>query len=485
MSFCISRFFPYLWAILACGVTTLLALPARDLFDHANSVMLFLLTVLLVAWRLGRGPALLAAVLAVACFDVFFIPPYFSLAVFDPQYLVTFGVMLAVGLVTSHLTANLRQHADLAEARARESGELYAIGRELTGAATLLQVHSALDTYLAGQGLHGQIYLLGPDGRFGQAPAGLLRYLEMVRASGETVLIHALGDEDAVGVYLPLKGPMCLRGVLYIRDRTASGPALDALASLIAIAVERLHYVEVAQRTQVEISAERLRNSILSSLSHDLRTPLTALYGLADTLARRSDLPADAAETAACLAAQTLRMNHLLENLLDMARLRSGKVALKKEWQLFEDVLSASLYLLRPALAGRELKISLPPNLPLIEFDALLLERVLFNLIENAAKYSPAGSPIVISAGTEGGMGWLRVQDHGPGFPPDRMTRVFDMFVRGEDESSRPGVGLGLAIARAIIEAHGGTIVASNEEGAVVTIRLPLGVPPQIEGESA
>ena len=346
-------------------------------------------------------------------------------------------------------------------------------------------MHRALDAYLGKQALSGEIFLLDPAGQFGDAPAELMRYLEMVRLSSEAVCIHAMSDEDAVGVYLPLKGPMCLRGVLYIRNREVSDPALDALASLIAIAVERLHYVEVAQRTQVEISAERLRNSILSSLSHDLRTPLTALYGLADTLARRSDLPADAAETVSGLAAQALRMNHLLENLLDMVRLKSGKVELRKEWQLFEDVVSASLYLLRPTLAGRELKISLPADLPLIEFDALLLERVLFNLIENAAKYSPAGSPIEISAGIEAGMGWLRVRDHGPGFPPDRIARVFEMFVRGEDESSRPGVGLGLAIARTIVEAHGGTIVASNEDGAVVTICLPLGTPPQIEGETA
>jgi two-component system sensor histidine kinase KdpD len=257
---------------------------------------------------------------------------------------------------------------------------------------------------------------------------------------------------------------------------------------LVAIAIERLHYVDVAHTTQLDMVSERLRSSILSALSHDLRTPLTALVGLADSLSLiKPALPAQALETAQALHEQAARMASLVGNLLDMARLNAGKVTLRREWQPLEEVIGASIKLLGSALASHPVHVSLPADLPLLEFDAVLLERVFCNLLENAAKYSPEGSSVEIDARQSGEFVEVRVGDHGGGFPVSNRDSLFNMFVRGQTESTTPGTGLGLAICRAIIEAHGGEIDADNrpEGGACVRFTLPSGVPPVLEEESA
>ena len=233
------------------------------------------------------------------------------------------------------------------------------------------------------------------------------------------------------------------------------------------------------------MSAEKLRSSVLSTLSHDLRTPLTTLVGLADTLAETPELPASARDNASLIRDQSQSMCNLLTNLLDMARLQSGKVTLRREWQLFEDAISASLHLLKPSLGARPLVVELQKNLPLVEFDAVLIERVLCNLIENAAKYSGTTQPIEIRAFVEESEACIAVCDHGSGFPAGQIDHLFELFERGEAESAKPGVGLGLAICKAIVEAHGGRIHAVNQAtgGACVTVRLPLGEAPVIEEE--
>lgn len=477
----------------ACAVTTAVATPLRDLLDLANIVMLFLLTVFLVALRLGRGPAILAAFLSVALFDVFFVPPRLSFAVSDVQFVVTFAVMLAVGLVTTQLTAGLRRQAAIATGREREAQGLYALAREIAGAVRLDQVREALDRYLADVGLRAKLHLLDRAGEFASlhdnaAAATLAR---TAIQSGAPVPAEAIDDVSEPGLLLPLKAPMRIRGVMWLRPEAGQAEPDDAdrdrlmtVASLVAIAVERLHYVEVAQETQVEAASERLRSSVLSALSHDLRTPLTALVGLADALAlTREPRAEEAHELAAAIRDQARALSNLVGNLLDMARLHAGRVSLRKEWQLFEDVIGAALQLLKPVLGGRRVQVELATDLPLVEIDAVLLERVLCNLLENAAKYSPAESAIEVRAFVERGDACIAVCDRGSGFAPDKLTRVFEMFVRGAAESPTPGVGLGLAIAKTIVEAHGGSIAAANREGggACVTLRLPLGTPPAID----
>ncbi|MGE5491901.1 MAG: DUF4118 domain-containing protein [Actinomycetota bacterium] len=483
----------YLWAVAACLLTAGLATPLQQFLDLVNIVMLFLLTVFLVARWLGRGPAVMAAFLSVALFDVLFVPPRFSLAVSDVQYLVTFAVMLAVGLVTAALTAGLQRQAEVAREQERQAQGLYELARNLAGAAGREQLEEALDGYLKGMGIQAELHLLDDAGNLPSLAATTLplRLALMAVTQGDEVEMDDPGDLSRL--VLPLKGPMRVRGVMVVSaddpaDLARERQLLGTVASLVALTVERLHYVAVAQDSQIEITAERLRSSVLSALSHDLRTPLTALVGMADSLALARDGTTEATRsTAAALRDQARAMGNLLGNLLDMARLQAGKVQLRREWQLFEDVISASLNLLKHTLADRPIRVALPPDMPLVELDAVLLERVVCNLLENAAKYSPPGSPIEIRAFVDGDRAGIAVCDRGRGFPPGQAERVFGMFERGQAESATPGVGLGLAIAKAIVEAHGGTIAAADrpEGGACVTFRLPLGTPPAIEAEPA
>jgi two-component system sensor histidine kinase KdpD len=257
---------------------------------------------------------------------------------------------------------------------------------------------------------------------------------------------------------------------------------LDTFARLVSIAIERVHFVDVAQRTSVQMESERLRNSLLAAISHDLRTPLAALSGLADSLLLTHP-GAEQAEIANIMREELARIHSQVGNLLDMARLQAGSVRLRLQWQPFEEVVGSAIRSVRMALSGHVLRVELPPDLPLLEFDAVVMERVLANLIENAARYTPAGSTIVISAAIDQGRALLRVRDDGPGLPPGKEEAIFEKFERGSREGSTTGVGLGLAICRAIAQAHGGSIHARNIEGggAEFEFSLPLGSPPGIE----
>jgi len=489
----------YGWAVLVCVLTTVIAAPLREVLDLTNIVVLFLLIVLLVAARFGRGPAVLAAFLSVALFDVFFVPPRFSFTVNDAQYLVTFAVMLVVALVTGQLTAGLRRQAVVASLREQRTQALYEMARGLAGAPTVKQVTDIV-RQLVHDGFGLDVVLLLPDATGELKPTSETekppqvdrQFVYMAFDQGEPLEDSFSGYGYGAG-YFPLKAPMRIRGVIvFVPDKPNPGamqemkPLLATVASLVAIAVERLHYVEVAHNTQMQIVSERLRSSILSALSHDLRTPLTALVGLADSLAlTRPPLPAVALETAEVIHEQAVRLSNLVGNLLDMARLHAGQVRLRKEWQVLEEVIGASIQLLGVSLANHPIRVSLAKDIPLLEYDAVLIERVFCNLLENAAKYATPGSSIDIAARVRGGNVEVSVCDQGPGFPPDKQSAMFDMFARGVPESATPGVGLGLAICRAIIEAHDGTISASNrpEGGACVTFTLPMGVPPAIEEE--
>jgi two-component system sensor histidine kinase KdpD len=486
--------------ILACGGTTLLATPLLDHLDLANIVMLFLLTVLLIAVSLGRNAAVLAAVLSVLLFDIFFVPPRFSLAVSNLQYLVTFAVMLVTGLITGQLAAGLKQKAREAQLREQRTHALYEVARQLAGALTVDQVIDIAQQFVRIQ-LNAEGAVLLPEdsspnavGRTTNPACGTDAHLVKVALnSGQLVRVGEPAGSGDASLYLPLQASMRVRGVLavaFAADLPELAPEnqalLEALASLAAIAVERLHYVEVAHASQLDMVSERLRSSILSALSHDLRTPLTALVGLADSLFLiKPALPPTALETAQALHEQAARLAGLVGNLLDMARLNAGNVTLRREWQPLEEVIGASIKLLGNALNAHPVRVALPADLPLLEFDAVLLERVFCNLLENAAKYSPEGAKIEIAARSLENFVEVSVGDHGPGFPGSGKDKLFAMFVRGEAGSTKPGTGLGLAICRAIVEAHGGTIAAENraEGGACVRFTLPVGVPPVLEEE--
>ena len=487
--------------LAACAVTTMLATPLLGYLDLANIVMLFLLTVLVVAVKLGRNAAILASVISVLCFDLFFVPPRFSLAVSNIQYLVTFVVMLVTALTTTHFTSNLRKRAQEAVRRERQTQALYQLAKQLAGVLTAEQVIDITDHFVRSQ-LPATAVVLLPDAERQILAASTLASLpiethlaHVAFESGQFVRSEEVRGMGYASLYLPLKAPMRMRGVLAIAfDDLPGEPSdeslslLDALASLIAVALERLHYVEVAQDSEVKMLTERLRSSILSALSHDLRTPLTAMVGLADSLFLvKPALPPVALETAQALHEQAERLAGLVGNLLDMARLNAGEVTLRREWQPLEEVVGASIKLLGSALAEHPVKVLLDGELPLLEFDAVLIERVLCNLLENAAKYAPAQTPIELRARQSGAVVEVAVLDQGPGFPAHRREELFNMFVRGQSESGKPGTGLGLAICKAIVEAHGGTITANDrpEGGAQVCFTLPIGNPPSIEEEAA
>jgi two-component system sensor histidine kinase KdpD len=490
----------HLLSVGACVATTLLATPLLGHLDLANIVMLFLLTVLIIAVKLGRNPAIVASVLSVLLFDIFFVPPRFSLAVNNIQYLVTFSVMLVTALTTAHLAAGLKQRAQEAQEREQQTRALYELARQLAGTLALSQVYELASHFIKVQ-FQASVDILTPelsdDLAFNPASIRIEPHLaKIAQDSGKLVRSDAMGALGLAAVYVPLKASMQIRGVLAVdfgADNRELSPEnlalLEALASLVAVAVERLHYVEVAQATEMNMLTERLRSSILSALSHDLRTPLTAMVGLADSLSLiKPSLPEQALETAQALHEQAERLAGLVGNLLDMARLNAGQVTLRREWQPFEEVIGASIKLLGQALAQHPVRVSLPADLPLLEFDAVLIERVLCNLLENAAKYAPEGSSIDVTAMTQGHTVKIYVGDQGPGFPENRTENLFEMFVRGQTisgESSKPGTGLGLAICKAIIEAHAGSISAENrtEGGAVVSFTLPLGTPPTVEIE--
>lgn len=484
----------YALAATACGLTALVAKPIAAWMDLANIVMLFLLVVFLLALRLGKRPALLAAFLSVALFDFFFVPPHLSFAVEDAQYLVTFAVMLAVALITGQMTARLNAQAEEVLLREARTRALYDMARDLAGVLVPGQVAEILRAFLRDT-MKADACLFLPDAD------GHLQAMEMdsITLPDSTLprrayqreepleLLGATGRGEAV-LYLPLRAPMRTRGVLEVatdaetlhRERTL----LDTVASLAALTLERLHYVEVAQATEVRMASERLRASILSSLSHDLRTPLTALVGLADTLALPSDMPEQHRETAQALRDQALRLSGMVTNLLDLARLSAGGVTPRQDWHSLEEVIGSAVQWLGAALDAHPIAVELPADMPLVEFDPLLLERVLGNLLDNAGKYSPTGRPITIAARLLERYAEVEVRDGGPGFPPH--VALAEAFSRGESESAQPGVGLGLAICKVIVEAHGGALTLDNppEGGARARFTLPLGTPPIIEDET-
>jgi len=483
----------YAAAVAGCVAVTLALSPLRDLLDPANTVMLYLLAVVAVAMRFGGGPAALAAVLNVAAFDFFFVAPRLSFVVGDAQYLVTFGVMLLVGLATGQLTAGLRFQARIAASRERRAQSLFELTRELSGALLASQV-AELGAAAVQRNVGGEALVLVTDA-FDQLelpqprPAGFdASVADWVLRNGQAAGLATTTLAAQPWHYMPLQAPMRLRGVLALRPAQPRWllipeqvQQLQTLARQIAIALERVHYVGIAQQAVVEMESEKLRNALLAALSHDVRTPLTALIGLAESLrAARPPLPPAQAADAEAIALQARELHALVSNLLDMARLQSGAVHLRLEWQSVEEVVGAALRAARAALGGQAIATQLPADLPLVEFDAVLMERVLVNLLENAARHG--APPITVAAEATPDALLLRVSDHGPGLPPALAggQALFDKFSRGEAESATPGVGLGLAICKAIVLAHGGSISAANVAGAGAefSVRLPRRPPP-------
>ncbi|MHB9839564.1 DUF4118 domain-containing protein [Paraburkholderia terrae] len=503
----------YAWAVAICAGVTLIASQLIDRIDLANLVMLYLLGVIFAAVKLGRGPGVMLSFLSVAAFDFFFVPPRMSLSVSDTQYLLTFLGMLLTSLVISHLTSSLRHEASVARRREQRKGAMYAMARELAAALTTEQIVGIGSRHVS-EVFRARVAMLLPDSAD--------QVKQKVDDPDETIMLEAASLDVDVGqwvydqqkpagqgtdtlpaakaLYLPLRAPMRTRGVLAVAmedehelDVPEQQRMLDAFAAQIALALERVHYVDIARDALVNMESERLRNSLLSAISHDLRTPLTAIVGFSSMLAGQ---PRDASHAAQgelvdAIHEEALRMTGIVTNLLDMARLQAGSLKLNRQWSLLEETVGSALRDCRRTLARHPVQVSLPADLPLLQLDAVLLERLFANLFENAAKYVPPDTPLTIGAQRidENGKPFVRVtvDDTGPGLPPGMEARIFEKFTRGEKESAKPGIGLGLAICRAIAEAHGGRIGAANRvaadgriEGARFWFTLPIETPPPV-----
>ena len=492
----------YLWAAGASLGTAIVAAPLLPYLETGNVAMLFLLTVVLVSVRLGQGASVVTTV--VGAVALVLLTTKWRFAVGDLQHLVTFLVMLAVGLITGKLTSDLRYQSGVATDQAARARALYEFSRALSGALQTEQIFEITRTFVQ-RTFSAKATLLLPNGAGAlQMPtatygddhrAPLLSTCDLGMAQRAfdraTPSVASTDTEpDSPFFYLPLVAPMRTRGVLAIelsQQHWLMVPEqrkqLDTFATLAAIALERVHYVEVAQDALVDMESERLRNSLLAAISHDLRTPLTSLVGLSESLALSSPrLNALQLELADALRDEALRMSDLVTNLLDMARMQSGHVQLDMQWQSLEEVVGSALRARASLLTQHQIVTALAHALPLVCFDAVLIERVLCNLVENAAKYTPAGSCITLAAEVHTSVVQVSVSDNGPGVPGGREEAIFEKFTRGERESAKPGVGLGLSICRAIVQAHGGKIDLrpSWGGGAAFVFTLPLGVPPKM-----
>ena len=491
----------YAKSALISAIAALLAAPLHTFFDLTNIAMVFLLAVVIVASRYGFGPSVMATFLNVAAFDFFYVPPRYTFAVSDAQYILTFGVMLGVGLLTAHLTTGLKYQANVASSRENRVRALYEMSRELSAALMLEQIAEISQRFAMTEFKARASIFIADDADQLQEVTGNPEF----HCTADPNIAHwafehaseaGWGTDTLPGsavLYLPLKAPMRARGVLALQPELAArtmspeqSRLLDTFARLIAISIERVHYVEVAQSTTVQMESERLRNSLLSAISHDLRTPLAAVAGLAESFRYTEPPPTrQQTEIAALLKDEAMRLNSLVNNLLDMARLQSGTVKLNRQWQPVEEVIGCAIKACAAQLGGHAVNVTLPPDLPLLEFDQALIERVLCNLLENAAKYAGTASRIEIRARAKDTEVEIWVQDNGPGLPAGMEEAIFEKFARGQTESATPGVGLGLAICRSIMQAHGGAIKAENrpEGGARFTLLLPLGQPPALAAE--
>jgi two-component system, OmpR family, sensor histidine kinase KdpD len=488
------------WASL--GMILVSAMCAWLLAHHdlANVVMVYLLAVVLISAALGRGAGVLAAAMAVVSFNFFFIPPRFTFAVDNPQYLITFFILFAVALLTGQLTARLKEQVRRATEREVRASALAAMSGELSGAIHVEQIAEIAERHLAPPlTTPVEVITLGADGHLQfpetgvkDAAAAQWAFDNQRQAGAGTATLSACPAR-----YVPLKAPMRVRGVLElvdfkpaVLDTPDSRRFLDAATGHVAMALERIHYLDVAQNALITMEGERMRNTLLAAISHDLRTPLTVLIGTAAAMERCDDVP-HLQRDAQRLRQEAEALNALVTNLLDMARLQANGVAVKREWHSLQEIVGSALARLATPLASFQVVVDVDTQLPLVWVDATLLERVLVNVLDNAAKYgvaqSPAAARLDIKATVEPATDdWnvsVSVRDYGPGIPADAVETLFQPFRRGHTEGHITGVGLGLALAERIMQAHGGSITASNvaPDGAEFVIQFFTPKPPPVE----
>ena len=494
----------YVWALGAILLAGLVAWAFQNVgLAEANKAIIFLLAIALVANRFGWGPGILATVVGVLAFDFFFVTPYLTLAVSDAQYVITFAIMLVVAFIISTLAGRLRRQIQAGRARERRLGALFRLSRELSGVSGAHQLALTAQREVSAMlGTEVTIYLpaeqaalqpvassaeeVGPGVRELAVATWVFDHQQLAGAGTDTL-------PDAASLHLPMMTPRGVAGVLSVgpvAGESLLSPEnrhlLETLATQIGTAIDRDELADETGRVLLQIERERLRSSLLSSISHDVRTPLTVITGASSTLLELQKAGDDGKNTELLdtIVQESSRLSRLVENILSMTRLEAGAIKVEKQWFPLEDVIGSALGRLREESKGRVVRKSLAPDLPAVPLDGVLIEQVLVNLLENALRYSERDTPLdIIARPVDDGVE-VQVADQGPGLLPGEEERVFDKLYRGSASSGSPGrgVGLGLAISRAIVDAHGGHIRAENRSGGgtVVSFFLPVeGSPPE------
>ncbi|MBA8900046.1 sensor histidine kinase KdpD [Phyllobacterium sp. P30BS-XVII] len=487
---------PYLvstgYVVAALGFGLLLS----RFLDVRNIALVFLMAVLASAVTLGLWPALFASVVSAAVLNFFFLDPLYTLVISDPESVIALGFFFVVAVIASNLTARVQRQASSARQRVRTTEDLYSFSKKLAGTGTLDDVLWATAFQIASM-LKVRVVLLLPDHgsiqvKAGYPPDDTLDEADIAAArwAWENNRAAGRGADTLPGakrLYLPLRTGRMAVGVIGL-DNDKQGPLLspeqqrllDALADQAAVAIERTQLAADVDRAKLAAEADRLRSALLTSISHDLKTPLAAIMGAAGTL--KEFAPALAEDAKADLLSTVLdeseRLNRFISNLLDMTKLESGAMEPNYAFQYVGDIVGTALDRARKIIGRHKTEIDIPAALPALRLDAVLFEQVLFNLLDNASKYAPEGSCLRIQAWSDDGWVILQVMDEGPGIPEEDLERIFDTFYRvRKGDRVTAGTGLGLSISRGFIEAMGGTITAerrTDRSGAIFTIRMPI-----------
>lgn len=487
---------PYLWSagyvLVALGAGLLL----DRVLDVTNIALVFLMAVLAAALSFGLGAALFASLLSAFALNYFFLPPLYTLNISDPESVVALGFFLGVAFIASNLTSRVQRQAAAARQRARTTEDLYLFSKKLAGTGTLDDVLWATAYQIASM-LKLRVVLLLPENgsiavKAGYPPEDTLDEADVAAARWAWEHDRAAGRgadtlPGARRLYLPLKTGRTPVGVVGL-DNDKTGPLLtpeqrrllDALTDQAAVAIERIQLVEDVERAKLAAEADRLRSALLTSISHDLKTPLAAILGAAGMLREPPDglLKDDEAELLGTVVDESERLNRFIANLLDMTRIESGAMAPNAGLNFVGDIVGTALQRTRKITAEHRVAVDIPADLPMLNIDPVLFEQVLFNLVDNASKYAPEGTTIALKGWADGAAVVLQVIDEGPGIPAEDLERVFDSFYRvRKGDQVRAGTGLGLSICRGFVEAMGGSITAGNRQdrsGAIFTIRMPI-----------
>ncbi|HWU56899.1 MAG TPA: sensor histidine kinase KdpD [Rhizomicrobium sp.] len=479
-----------LFSAIALGIGLLL----RQTLAVSNVALVLLVAVLASAVAYGLMPSLFAGLVCALAYNFFFLPPLYTFTIADPENVITLLVFLLVAAIASNLTARMRTQAIVARQRAATTEDLYRFSRKLAGIATLDDLLWAT-AYQVAHMLRLHVVLLMPEGgmlevRAGYPPEDTLDDGDLAAAKWAFEEGHEAGRGSdtlpgARRLFLPMRTASGVVAIIGL-DSDREGPLLtpdqrrllDSLSDQTALAIERLNLAGEMDRARMAAETEKLRTALLTSISHDLRTPLASILGSASSLKQyRSQLSdTDQAELLGTIQEEAERLNRFIANLLDMTRLESGALAPNLELIDLGDVVGSVLR--RAPLKQHMVSLDLEPGLPMLRLDPVLFEQVLFNILDNAAKYAPPGTAVTLRARALAGTVIIQIQDEGPGLPEEERERVFDKFyrVRAADRK-RAGTGLGLAIARGFMEAMGGTITAANRSdgsGAVFTLTLPI-----------